>query len=73
MRPESSSKQIKSDGALSVQWKRVLRVRAPSREETKYEWNEAAVVELGIPKRKFMEGLRPGDEGSAAAAVVWSS
>lgn len=73
LRPELQTRQLKRDGILSCNWKKLLRIRAPSREETLYEWNESALAELDIPKRTLLEALKAGEDDAAAAAVVWSS
>lgn len=73
LRPDLQPKQLKRDGILSCNWKKVLRVRAPSREETVYEWSESALAEIGLSKRAVLEALKAGEEAASAAAVVWSS
>lgn len=58
---------------LSCQWKKLLRIRAPSREQTIYEWNDSALADFNISKLAALEALEVGKEDAAAAAVVWSS
>lgn len=70
LRLDLQPRQLKRDGILSCYWKKMPRIRAPTREETLYEWNESALAEIGLSKRAILEALKAGDDDDATVAAV---
>lgn len=70
--PTLSPHILRSTGVVSVQWQKVVRVRAPSRSEAFLEFNEGALAALRIDRQRIAATVDVS--GSAAAdSVEWTS
>lgn len=71
--PALQTRQLRREGVLSANWRRLIKVEAPDRETTNIKWNLEALAEAGVVRAEVEGAYARQAPDRAAAAVAWSS
>lgn len=69
----AQARALRKESQVAVGWQRLLRVSCASREaDPVFEWNDAALAELGVDKEAARAAVEAHGGSDASASVAWS-